>query len=62
MTDSDKRYFIWEKAYQDALGCSHPYPDAYADKRVIEIMGRPFRKDSGYRPGCMGRQAYVGKG
>ena len=41
MTADEKAAFIWNKALDDALGCSHPAPFDYADQRLREYNAPP---------------------
>jgi hypothetical protein len=37
MTLAEKIAFLYDKKYADALGCSHPDPDKYADDCTAEL-------------------------
>ena len=43
-TREEKARYIWRQALENATGAGHLDPWAYADKRVIEILGPPPRK------------------
>lgn len=37
MTISDKIEFLWNKAFEDALGAGHADPSTYADDKVASL-------------------------
>jgi len=37
MSIGDKISYLWNKALEDAIGCSHPAPFDYADSKVAHL-------------------------